>query len=133
MQPKKNCCLTFLGGWKNSLIFLNNLSVDQMHFALPVSNVHLLCHFCLWHCTVWHTLLHIWLVMRRTTVVSRTHSAGVGDDQRDTIKTVIISFITISLTGEPNSPFSFNLPNENFGLVPYSRTGSILNKKYFSD
>ena len=64
-------------------------------------------------------------------MVSRTRSAGVGDDQRDTIKTVIISFITISLTGEPNSPFSFNLPNENFGLVPYSRTGSILNKKIF--
>ena len=30
MQPKKNCCMTFWGGWKNSLIFLNNLSVDLM-------------------------------------------------------------------------------------------------------
>ena len=28
MQPKKNCCMTFWGVWKNSLIFLNNLSVD---------------------------------------------------------------------------------------------------------
>ena len=78
-------------------------------------------------------MLHVLLILRHNSVVSRTRSAGVGDDQRDTIKTVIISFITISLTGEPNSPFSFNLPNENFGLVPYSRTGSILNKKYFSD
>ena len=57
--------------------------------------------------------------MKHNSVVSRTHSAGVGDNQCDTIKTVIISFITISLTGEPNSPFSFNLPNGNLGLEPY--------------
>ena len=28
--PQKNCCKTFLGGWKNSLVFLNYLSVDHM-------------------------------------------------------------------------------------------------------
>ena len=27
--PQKNCCMTFWGGWKNSLFFLNNLSVDH--------------------------------------------------------------------------------------------------------
>ena len=26
---QKNCCMTFWGGWKNSLFFLNNLSVDH--------------------------------------------------------------------------------------------------------
>ena len=30
---QKNCCMTFWGGWKNSLVFLNNLSVDHKYDA----------------------------------------------------------------------------------------------------
>ena len=67
------------------------------------------------------------LMKRYNSVVSETHSACVGNNLRDTIKTVIISFITISLTGEPNSPFSFNLPNWNFGLGPYLKLQEQLN------
>ena len=33
MQPKKNCRMTFGGGWKNNLIFLNNLSVDHRNLG----------------------------------------------------------------------------------------------------
>ena len=34
MHPKKNCCMTFWGGWKNSLIFLNNLTLDHKNMSV---------------------------------------------------------------------------------------------------
>ena len=83
---------------------------------LPDSTVHQLGHSVSLAFNVWRTVL----LIRRQFCGLRTQSAGVGNNPRDIIKTSIISFITITLTGEPNSPFSFNLPNGSFGLVgPY--------------
>ena len=55
-------------------------------------------------------------------------SGVVSNNRHDIIKTVIISFITIILTGASNSSLSFNLPNRLLGSVFILGSGAILNR-----
>ena len=42
MHPKKNCCIIFLGGWKNSSFFDNILSADPNDIVIFNIGINLL-------------------------------------------------------------------------------------------